>query len=131
MTNLQKAFKTGKGLQGVLDNLHNLPDAEDVFDNMFFEMFEINPIKLSPIPYWLANFECNDLTIMVEYHTGYHETYFTIGDIIAIEGKRWKYIDTQLLTVEVEHQAEDGSLVYEYRGQSFLRILELIDRSNQ
>ena len=60
-------------------------------------------------------------TFMCEYNTGYYEP-LNIGDIVDHKGEQWIYIDSTLLSQEMEHQAESGELVYEYRGSSYLRI---------
>jgi len=94
---------------------------EDFLDSLFFGLFEIEPKGLSECPYWLeAHQGC-----MVEYNRGYYEP-LSIGDVRTFDGADYRYIDSQPLSEEVEHQADDGSLVYEYRGHSYLRIWTLV-----
>lgn len=125
MTNFHNMFKTKEDMQGVLDNLHNLPDAEDYFDEMFFNLYEISENELTYVPYWIEEY-CGNDNIRVEYIEGYYEPR-NYGDTIKLEGRTWRYIDSQSLPEEIEHQTDDGGLVYEYRGYSFLRILELVE----
>lgn len=46
------------------------------------------------------------------------------GDILTIDGKQYVFVHSLGLPEEMEHQAENGDLAYEYRGTSFLRILK-------
>jgi len=94
-------------------------DNEDMLDNMFYESLEIAATGLTEVPYWADN-QPDDC--MVEYIQGYHEP-FAIGTI----RDGYKYIAWISLPEEQEHQAEDGSLVYEYRGVSFLRVWQPVN----
>jgi hypothetical protein len=49
-----------------------------------------------------------------------------IGDIITLEGKKLIFVDTVSLPEEIEHQVNDGSLCYEYRGPSYLQIFVVL-----
>ena len=70
----------------------------------------------------------NDLSLLyIQYISGYHESK-NYGDILEIEGEKYIYIDSISLSNEMEHEAEDGGLVYEYRGYSFLRILQKLEK---
>ena len=93
---------------------------EDMLDTMFFDLFEIAPTGLTDCPYWFEKYAKDDY--MVEYQSGYYEP-LEIGTI----RDGYKYIDSISLPVEQEHQAEDGSLVYEYRGASFLRVWQPVN----
>ena len=93
---------------------------EDMLDTMFFDLFEIEPTGLTECPYWYEEYAKNDY--MVEYQSGYYEP-LEIGTI----RDGYKYIDSISLPEEQEHQAEDGSLVYEYRGASFLRVWQPVN----
>jgi hypothetical protein len=55
------------------------------------------------------------------YIDGYYCN-LSIGDIIIIDDIKLVFVDTVSLPEEVEHQCEDSSLVYEYRGPSYLQI---------
>ena len=61
-----------------------------------------------------------------QYVSGFYD-YMDYGDIVLFEDKRYIYYDTKSLTPEIEHQAEDGSLAYEYRGSSFMRLFKPVD----
>jgi len=70
----------------------------------------------------------NDLSLLyIQYISGYHESQ-NYGDILEIEGEKYIYIDSISLSNEMEHEAEDGGLVYEYRGYSFLRVLQKLEK---
>ena len=111
MTN--KWYDNRKSLETFIEDRVN----EDMLDNMFFELFEIAPTGLTEVPYWYEKYSKTDC--MIEYQSGYYEP-LEIGTI----RDGYKYIDSISLPEEQEHQAEDGSLVYEYRGPSFLRVWE-------
>ena len=119
--NLQKAFRTAKGLEAVIDNSHKLDGVEDWLDSIFAEMYEIDLNEPCEVLYWIENYQ--DDKYMVEYNRGHYEPY-RIGDTITINKIDYTYVDTVLLDEEVEHQIENGDLVYEYRGTSYLRVLE-------
>jgi len=73
-------------------------------------------------PYWMESHE----DAMCQYVPGYYEP-MNYGDIVTIEGEDWEYYDGQSLTEEVEHQADNGECVYEYRGYSYLRIFRRME----
>ena len=104
-------YDNRKTLEAFIEDRAN----EDQLDNMFFDLFEIEADGLTDCPYWFEKYAKDDY--MVEYIPGYYEP-LAIGTIC--DG--YKYIDSISLPEEQEHQAEDGSLVYEYRGHSFLRV---------
>ena len=104
-------WKNKESLEKFIEDRNN----EDMLDNMFFDMFEIASEGLVECPYWYEKYAHTDC--MVEYNQGYYEP-LAIGDI----EDGYKYIDSFSLPEEQEHQADDGSLVYEYRGASFLRV---------
>jgi len=105
-------YDTKESLEAFIEDRSN----ENMLDNMFFDLFEIETEGLTERPYWVDN-QPDDC--MVEYQAGYYEP-LEIGTI----RDGYKYIDSISLPEEQEHQAEDGSLVYEYRGPSFLRVWE-------
>jgi hypothetical protein len=118
-------------MDDVFKNKHNLEawldseDSEEYRDTNFFELFEISESELTGAPYWLDEYYDHD-TVFVQYRSGYYEPR-KIGDILNIDGAQYEYIDSQLLSEEMEHQAHDGGLAYEYRGSSFIRILKKLD----
>lgn len=92
------------------------------------------------VPYWLET--CRDsngdtIETQDDWLCQYIPTHFEpmkIGTVVAVsldrEKKReYEYIGSQTLPEEMEHQAEDGECVYEYRGYSFLRIFAPVDLS--
>lgn len=115
---MSKPFDTKENLQAWLDS----NESEDMRDKNFSYLFEISLTDITECPYWIDEYSRND-NIFVQHIDGYWEPRH-YGDIIE---ERYIYIDTQLLSEEMEWQAEDGGLAYEYRGQSFLRILYRID----
>jgi hypothetical protein len=70
-------------------------------------------------PYWLEEHQGKHC----QYVLGYYEP-IKIGETIELDGVKYTYVDSQKLDEEQEHELEDGTLVYEYRGCSFLRILQ-------
>ncbi len=58
-----------------------------------------------------------------QYVSGYYD-YLDYDDIVIVENKKYVYYDSKALSEEMEHQAEDGSLTYEYRGSSFMRLFK-------
>jgi len=61
-----------------------------------------------------------------QYVSGYYD-YLDYGDVITFEEKKYIYYTSKGLSEEMEHQAEDGSLAYEYRGSSFMRLFKPVD----
>ena len=114
-------WKTEEQYQVWLDD----PDTEEIRDLHFSELHEISLTEVCEVPYWIEEYAKLD-NYRVQYIPGYWEPK-RVGDIIEIDGIEYRYIDSQPLPEEIEHQAEDGSLLYEYRGHSFLRILELVE----
>jgi hypothetical protein len=109
--------RTKKALQKFIDDRKN----ESILDSWFANLFEIDLDKPCDKPYWIHEKESEYENCKVEYIPGYFEP-LKIGDTCEIEGMKYKYIESIALPEEQEHQAEDGSLVYEYRGFSFLRL---------
>jgi hypothetical protein len=64
---------------------------------------------------------------LCEYNTGYYEP-LNYGDIVRYNGKDYVYVDSVSLPEEMEHQADNGELCYEYRGSSYLRIFTPINQ---
>ncbi len=118
-------FKTGKRLQTAINNAEKIEGFQEYLDmNFVYLYFDLDGReakealngKRFECPYWIENYmgDC-----LCEYIEGYYEP-LKIGKIM----KGYKYIDSQPLPEEIEHQAEDGKCAYEYRGHSFLRIWE-------
>ena len=72
-------------------------------------------------PYWYRENEPSRPEYRAQYVRGYYEP-MNYGDIVTIDGKEHQYCDGVLLSAEMEHQLSNGELVYEYRGNSYLRI---------
>ncbi len=129
-------FKTKKRLEIVIDNIDKIDGLEDYLNNNFIYLFfdtdnqeEIEKILNGDIvegcPYWLEQWKDND-NIFIQYHEGY---YYTVkpGDIVTEDNINYKLLDTIPLPEEMEHQADDGGLVYENRGYSFMSIFKRIN----
>lgn len=95
-------------------------DRDPVLDDMFFESYGILREGVSRCPYWL---EVSGR--WVQYVEGAYDEY-KHGDEIVVDGVTYRYVDSVSLHTEIEHQADDGGLLYETRGYSFLRVLERI-----
>lgn len=137
-------FETGKRLEVALDNINRIDGMQEMLNNNFayllFDLDQGSDVKPEDalwgdefhLPYWCEldsiichlptglnwigdELEAEDITC--RYHTGYYCPY-NYGDIE--NGKM--YIGGESLPEEMEHQAEDGSLHYEYRGASFLNF---------
>jgi len=117
---MKDQFATKESLESFLDS----PESESWKDEYFETMYDIKLEGLTEVPYWIETY--HNKGYVVQYIKGYHEPY-KYNEVITIDGISYKYIDSQRLDEETEHQAEDGSLVYEYRGSSFLRILQPIE----
>ncbi len=118
-------FKTGKRLQIAIDNAEKIEGFQEYLDmNFAYLYFDLDGREAKEAlnggrfecPYWMENYVGGCLC---EYIEGYYEP-LKIGTIM----KKYKYIDSQPLPEEIEHQADNGDLIYEYRGPSFLRIWE-------
>jgi len=131
----REIFKTKESLQEAIDNPEDHEGMEEYLDNNFaYLMFDLdgkgadlalNGEQFIP-PYWMEKYynkftESGENKYLCEYIHGYHEP-LQIGEVVD----EYKYIDSQPLLEEMEHQADNGDLVYEYRGPSFLRIWEKI-----
>ena len=131
----REIFKTKESLQEAIDNSENYEGMEEYLDDNFaYLMFDLdvkgadlalNGEQFIP-PYWMEKYynkftESGENKYLCEYIEGYHEP-LQIGEVV----NEYKYIDSQPLPEEMEHQADNGDLVYEYRGPSFLRIWEKI-----
>lgn len=79
----------------------------------------LNQDKWFSVPYWLEKY--SDDEYLAEYMPGYYEP-LLIGVKKQYEDKEYELIDSHPLSEEIEHQAENGELAYEYRGYSFIRI---------
>ena len=111
-------YRDKESLESYLDS----SDSEDFRDSYFASLYGLDLLKVFDVPYWIEKY----MGKKAEYRPGFHEPH-AIGEIIEIDHKHYKYIDSQLLPEEIEHQAHDGSLVIEFRGPSFLRILEPVE----
>jgi len=114
-------FSTTDNLKSFIDN----PDNESYLNHCFSELYEIDLDGLSECPYWIEPYYMQAEDYQVQYIDGYWEPR-RIGEVITIDGVNYLYVDSQPLPEEIEHQADDGGLVYEYRGYSYLRILKPI-----
>ena len=112
-------WKSKETLQAFLEDSTN----EAYLDHMFAETLEINLDGIWDAPYWYDKYYNQDTDYKVEYMRGYWEP-LELGTIKEFDGDQYKYIDSISLPHEQEHQADDGSLCYEYRGSSFLRVWE-------
>jgi len=115
-------FKTGESLEKYLDS----DESKQYRDNNFFTLFEISEDNLTDCPYWIETYYMKNENYQGQYIPGYWESK-RYGDILTIDGQEYEYIDSQPLSEEIEHQADDGALIYEYRGYSFLRILKAVN----
>ncbi len=131
-------FKTGKRmftqLQTAIDNAENIKGFQEILDKNFAYLYfdldgkeaekALNGEKFD-CPYWMETYwdkynEKGEIKYWCEYVEGYHDP-LKIGDVVAGD---FKYVDSQMLDTKIEHQAEDGKCIYEYRGYSYLRIWE-------
>ena len=115
--------ETKKELEEFLES----DDSEDYRDDSFHYLFLDcdnceDHSSLHEVPYWIEEYSKDEY--LCEYVSGYWNN-LEKNEEVTIEGKKLKFIDFQLLPEEVEHQAENGDLCYEYRGPSFLRIFRL------
>ena len=126
----REIFKTKESLQEAIDNPGDYEGMEEYLDNNFaYLMFDLDGGRekrvyngeLFDIPYWIELY-CRE-EYQAQYREGYYEP-LKIGTIKNFNDQEYKYIDSQALTEEMEHQADNGTLAYEYRGYSFLRIWE-------
>ncbi len=127
-------FKTGKRLQTAINNAEKIEGFQEWLDlNFAYLYFDLDGKEaekalknreMFDCPYWMEKYwdqynEKGETKYWCEYVAGWFET-IKVGDII----NGYKYVDSQPLSEEIEHQAEDGKYIYEYRGYSFLRIWE-------
>ena len=94
---------------------------ESLDANFFYLLLDVeerNENDLYEKPYTIDR---KDIT-HVQYVDGFHEPHKK-GETLTINGEEYIYIDSQPLPAEMEHQADEGDLIYEYRGYSFLRLL--------
>lgn len=134
----QRLFKTKRRLEVAVDNPEHFEGMQDYMDMNFAYLFfdcdcgssptweEAMNGKPFPMPYWIEQYEQSD-DMYCQYREGFREK-FQFGDVLEIDGERFEYIDCIGLDEEIEHQADDGGFVYEYRGPSFLRILRKIQK---
>ena len=101
-------------------------EEEDFLNQCFSDLYEIDLNNLADCPYWIEAYYNQDENYQVQYVSGYWEPK-KYGDILTIEGKKYLYVDSQNLSEEIEHEAENGGLLYENRGYSYLRILKPLD----
>jgi len=118
---MNKNFTTGKKLTKFLES----EKSQSWRDDNFFQMLEIEKTGYNPIPYWIEKYYRND-NYICEYSSGYYENLTINEDTITYNDNNYLYVDSISLDEEIEHQAENGELVYEYRGFSFLRIFKKI-----
>ena len=146
----QGYFKTKKRLEVAIDNSEKINGMDEYLDSSFaYLMFDLDYGSdpnwdkamfegyLFEVPYWAlegsidyainGRYDYDPEHLMAEYVSGYYEPN-NYGDILTRNNKEYKYIASVSLPNEMEHQADDGGLVYEYRGSSFMRILEPLDK---
>ncbi len=127
-----RIFHTKKRLEFAINHPEKFPGMQEYLDSRFAHLFfdldggrEKDALdgKLFEIPYWIEKYQNQqeDSIFMAQYIPGYHEP-LKYGDEEVFDEITYRYVDSQSLDEEEEHQAEDGKCVYEYRGYSFLRI---------
>ena len=129
---MRNYFKTGNRLKVALDHANDIPGFQDILDQSFiYSYFDVDEGyedildgKLSFIPYWIDQYKDNE-DYRCQYVDGYYEPN-NYNDILDIDGSKYRYVDSIALSEEMEHQANDGKYQYEYRGYSYMRILEPI-----
>jgi len=145
---LHNTLKTGKSLQWSIDNKAEVNGLEEYLDQHFaYTYFELdygsNPTwsealynnALFEPSYWMlegaidyamnGNYDYDIDDVRCQYQPGYYEP-LNYSDIIQVDGNSYRYIGSIPLPKEIEHQADNGNLTYEYRGYSYVRILEKI-----
>jgi len=115
-------FKTKNRLRVAID--YDVPGIREYLDEHFFNLFEIEPEGLCHVPYWLDEFSGDEY--YVEYREGFWIKYH-VGDRIEHNGDILECIDHVNLPEEIEHQTDDGGIVYEYRGPSHLAVFKKIE----
>lgn len=133
-------FKTKKRLEVAIDNADKIEGMQDYLDNTFFyltfdtdnqeEIEAIQNGELVDCPYWAlegsidyginGKVDYDPEKLKCEYVAGYYWNHEQ-GEVVEGKGK---FLTTISLPAEQEHQADDGDLVYEYRGESFMAIWE-------
>ena len=117
-------FENGEVFQDAIDN-GLLEDYCDInFHGLFLDCACDNDMDIHDIPYWIGKYYKKE-DIYCQYIIGTYNRYRE-GDIFTENGRTYECIGTAILDNEIEHQAENGDLVYEYRGDSFLRIIKEI-----
>jgi len=138
MHELSRFFKTKKRFEVAINNSDKVKGMQEylnrVFVNKFFDTpalpvdseitIEVLDGKPVPVPYWLDQYK-NNGSFRAQFQDGFYEPYKP-GEVIRIDGVEYKLIDSHSLDSEIEHQANDGGLVYENRGYSYMRILDPI-----
>ena len=142
---MENAFKTGKSLQWAIDNQEEVDGMEEYLDRYFaYLCFDLDcsstPTfrealdgELFEPSYWMLEgsidygingiYDYDPEKIRCQYVSGYYEPN-NYGDILTIDGKKYRYISSIGLDPDFEHQADNGGLAYDYRGHSFVRILD-------
>jgi len=116
-----KQFKTKENLEKFLESPESEDYREDNFHYLFLDCDNCtNHYSLHAVPYWIEKYNKDD-NYQVEYVSGCFES-LKIGEKHIIDKIEYEYVDSISLSEEIEHQADDGECVYEYRGFSFLRI---------
>jgi hypothetical protein len=132
----------------LLNNSRRRPSTvEDLVNMHFWASIDMEPMDFDEVrdglPYWVDFGSLNNASdnaepsdYLVQYREGIHEPKSTrsmlhSGYIIEHNGESYEYIDSIRLPVEVEIQADDGKFCHAYRGESFLRVFERVQASNQ
>ena len=133
-------FKTKNRLQAAIENADRIEGLQDYLDMHFaYLMFDLDSEdakkalngELFEPAYWMlegsidhginGKMEYDADEIKCEYVEGYHWS-LTQGDTVEKDGIKYTFLTTVLLSEGMEHQAEDGKCMYEYRGASFVAI---------
>ncbi len=141
---MRKYFKTKKRLEVFIDRASDIDGAEDSLDDNFSASYFDGPgyrhgDDFNGIPYWAVDSltynnmdEIDPEDVVCQYFTGNHCPEWPFN--MVSDGYEWKkcqrningqphiFLFSITLPVEVEHQAEDGGLVCEYRGESFIKV---------
>ena len=143
-------FKTKFRLETAIENADKIDGMENYLD-MNFAYLEFG-LDSGSIPTWnealngelfppayhmleglidysiCGNYDYNPETLMCEYRDGYHEP---LGNLLEVGGIWYRYIASISCSEEMHHQAGNGDFACEYRGFSFVRILEPISETLQ
>ena len=128
---MKSYFKTKNRLKVALDNTDRIEGLQDLLDNLFYRLYEIESEGYFELPYYFSEGSVDyylngqrdykNENLLCQYRPGFHEP-MELGSIVKINGSDYEYICSLPLPEEIEHQSEDAGIVYEYRGSSYLRV---------